>query len=197
MASPAGSPRRGHTLIIDGIPYDTHPSEVLERLQASAGRLQRACTTTRSPSMVHSLAAQQRQRQQQQQQRLQASSNESASIPGYPSQHRVYSVKTQFSTREAASKARDLLLAAAQPHFQFAFSDVEIHPNFVLEEEDTLLDIPIIISQASLHATTGCGVCGTSSNPRSAEETPGRRTSAEGIDPTRKQSFDFLFLGLG
>jgi hypothetical protein len=202
MASQTGSPRRSRTLLLNGIPYDTHPSKVLERLQALAGRLQRACTTRSSPpntSIVHSLAAQQRQQQQL------SNPNESGSIPGCPwFSQRVYSLKAEFSTREAAEKARDLLIALiAQPlpplplpthsydhdSGQFGFRDVGILSNFVLEEEEKLLDIPAIIGIGS--GGGGCGVCGgggtpspspSPSSPRS-EDIRGRRTSAEGIDP--------------
>jgi hypothetical protein len=228
MASPSGSPRRGRTLTLNGIPYDTHPLRVLELLQALAGRLQRASTTRSSPSgpsMVHSLGTQQpqqqRDQQQQQQRQQQLNANESISIPGCPCHsQQPYSVKAEFSTREAASKARDLLIAQPpfdQPpvdhssphshrsyhHFGINFNGVEILHNFVLEEEDTLLDIPAIIpttGSSSSPSTTsgcgcgGCGVCGVGSgvgsgvvipSPRS-EGIHGRRTSAEGIDPTRK-----------
>ena len=211
MASPSGSPRRGRTLALNGIPYETHPSKVLERLQA-AGRLQRACTTTRSSttstSIGHSLAAQQRQQQQQQhyqhhqQQQQPGNLNESASIPGCPCLSQlVYSLKAEFSTPEAASKARDLLIA--QPRHDshdsdshhFEFNEIGILPNFVLEEDDILLDIPAIISIGSGSSGSngsngsGCAVCcgarTPSPSPRS-EDIHGRRTSAEGIDPTRK-----------
>ena len=213
MASPSGSPKRGRTLALDGIPYDTQPSKVLERLQAMAGRLQRACTnrssSSSSPSMAHSLATQQRQRQRQQECQQRANLNESASIPGCPCHSlshspRVYSLKAEFSTREAANKARDLLIAQPQPdshhsHHNFlGFNDVGILPNFVLDEEDTLLEIPAIISTGSgCSGCSGCGVCGVcggcapSPSPRS-EDIHGRRTSAERIDPTRKHPFTFI-----
>ena len=201
MASPSGSPRRGRTLALDGIPYDTQPSKVLERLQALAGRLQRACTNRSSPSMAHSLITQQRQRQRQQEWQERANPNEPASIPGCPCHSqsqlpRVYSLKAEFSTREAATKARDLLIAQPQVdshhshRYFFGFSDVGILPSFVLEEEHTLLEIPAIISTGSgCSGCSGCGVCGVcggcTPSPRS-EDIHGRRTSAERIDPTRK-----------
>jgi len=176
MASPSGSPRRGRILALNGIPHHTDPFKVLERLQALAGRLQRACTSRSNPqpSMAHSLAAQQQ--------------HEAALIPGCPCP--AYSLKAEFSTREAASKARDLLIAQPQPladshHFGFGFSDVGLLPNFVLEEEDTPLEIPAIISTVS-----GCGLCGgggssTSPSPRS-EDIHARRTSASAEATTRK-----------
>jgi len=194
MASPSASPRRGRTLALNGIPYDTHLAEVLERLQL-AGRLQRACTT-RSPSMAHSLLAQQRQQQQRQQrpqreqrQHHHPTNEQPASIPRCPSE-RVYSVKAEFSTPEAASKAHDLLLPpAAQPHAdQFAFDNVLLLSSFVLEEEDTLLDIPDIISHNI--QSTGCGLCGGGHPSPTSEDIHPRRTSVEAatIDPTRKHS---------
>ena len=221
MASPSGSPRRGRTLLLTGIPYNTHPSEVLELLQSLAGRLQRASTTRSSPSMstsmstVHSLAAQP-YTQQPLHQRQHATTTlnllEPASIPGCPSpsQPRLYSVKAEFSNREAAAKAHDLLITQPQS-VSFSPSELAILPNFVLDEEDSLLDVPVIISSSSqvhqVHqaqpqpqpatataATIGCdcGVCGTGDpSPRSEDDEEilhARRISADriGIDPVAR-----------
>ena len=90
------------------------------------------------------------------------SSGSSNGIPGFPSQ-RVYSVKVDFSTREAASKMHTTLSLHCLA--SFAIWVQRRRRNFMLEEEDTHLDIPVTISsraffQASQATSTSSCICG-------------------------------------